>query len=220
MPIEYCKAILFDLDGVLVDSTAVVERIWRRWAARHSLSAEPILRMAHGRRNVETLRAVAPHLPVKRELDVLGREELKDTDGLVALPGAFELLRSLSDDQWAIVTSGSRALAELRLRHVKLPLPRILIAAEDVGRGKPDRAGYIAAAKRMHTDPGACIVIEDSPPGIQAGRSAGMVVIGLCTTHGPTAVSGADYVISTLAGLTVDTHDVAGARIAVTINTT
>lgn len=177
------KALLFDLDGVLVDSQAVVERTWRRWAERHDLDADAILRMAHGRRTSDTLKDAAPHLALDTEVAWLDATELGDIEGLRVVPGADDLLANLPTNRWAIVTSCGRALAQRRLTSVGLPLPEVLVTSEDVQRGKPAPDGYRLAATRLGYDPATCVVFEDAPAGVTAARAAGARVIGLMTTY-------------------------------------
>jgi mannitol-1-/sugar-/sorbitol-6-phosphatase len=199
-----CQAVLFDLDGVLVDSLAVVERTWQRWAFRHQLVISELVRQrAHGRRSVETVRELAPGLDVETEVQWLAATELGDTEGLEVLPGAAAALNALPDTHRAIVTSGGRSLALLRLTHVQLPVPGILVTAEDVVTGKPAPDGYRLAAERLHTDPSACVVIEDAPAGIAAGRSAGAIVVAVATTFPAAALEEADFVVPSLAHLRI-----------------
>ena len=196
-----CSAFLFDLDGVLVDSHAVVERTWRRWAERHHLDPEPILRIAPGRQVRDSLRAVFPSLAVDAEVDWLDAAELEDVDGLTIVPGAREFLASLPQDRWAIVTSCSQALAQLRLGAVGLPTPQVLVVAEDVKNGKPAPDGYQLGAKRLGRDPRECLVFEDAPAGLAAGRAAGARVIALTTTHAAHALVGAEAFIADFTGV-------------------
>jgi sugar-phosphatase len=196
-----CSALLFDLDGVLVDSRAVVERTWRRWAQRHHLDPEAILRIAHGRRVRDSLRAVFPSLAVDAEVDWLDGAELGDIDGLTIVPGAKEFLASLPRDRWAIVTSCGQALAQLRLGAVGLPTPKVLVVAEDVKNGKPAPDGYELGAHRLGCDPRECLVFEDAPAGLAAGRAAGARVIGLTTTHVAQALVGAEAFIVDFMGV-------------------
>ena len=194
-----CQAILFDVDGVLVDSRAIVERAWARWAARTGIDPHGIAEAAHGRRSIETVRALAPHLDADAEVAWLESDEIQDIAGLVALPGAEAALRAVPEARRAIVTSGRHALAETRLRASGLPLPTIVVAAEDVRSGKPDPAGYLLAARRLGHSATDCIVMEDAPAGIAAGRSAGATVIALPTTFPPSALGEANVIVESLA---------------------
>jgi sugar-phosphatase len=128
-----CEAILFDLDGVLVDSTRSVERVWRAWAERHRLDTARVVEVAHGRRAVETVRLFAPHLDAEAEAKKLEQAEIEDSAGLRKVDGAAASLATLTSDSWAVVTSGTRSLASSHLRHTGLPTPQVLIGAEDVG---------------------------------------------------------------------------------------
>ena len=193
-----CEAILFDLDGVLVDSHAVVERTWRRWTERHAIYVPDIVHRAHGRRSIETVREVAPELDADEEVQWLASVELGDFDGILALPGAASILGALREGEWAVVTSGGRELARRRLMHANLPLPDVLIAAEDVAIGKPAPDGYLMAASRLALRLSQCIVVEDTPAGIEAGRRSGAWVIALATTFPRTALAGADEIVNTL----------------------
>src|SRR2546430_768853 len=168
-----CRAILFDLDGVLVDSRECIELIWHAWAAERGLDAADFLRVAHGRRIAETLRLVAPQLDASVEAAVLDAMEEVETRGLRAAPGAAALLRQLSEAQRAIVTSGSRAVATLRLRTAGLPTPGVFVTAGDVERGKPGPEGELLAAGRLGGAPPGCVVVEDLPPRVAAGKGAG-----------------------------------------------
>jgi mannitol-1-/sugar-/sorbitol-6-phosphatase len=178
-----CSAILFDLDGVLVDSAALVEQQWRRWASARGLHAEPFLRVCHGRRALETIRIAAPHLDAEAEARALIQTEDPVSEGLGPLDGAERLLRTLPPGTWGVATSGRRSTATTRLRRAGLPVPAVLICAEDVARGKPNPDAYLLAATALGLPPSECVVIEDAPAGVEAARAAGMKVIGLTTTH-------------------------------------
>jgi sugar-phosphatase len=197
------RALLFDLDGVLADSTASVETHWRRWAARHGFDADALLRVVHGRRALDTIREVAPHLDADAELAALAAAEAGDVAGVVAAPGAAALLARLPARGWAVVTSGVRAVAEARLRACGLPTPPVLIAADEVSRGKPDPEGYLAGAARLGVAPGACVVLEDAPAGVAAARAGGMRCVALATTHPAAQLADADLVVASLAALRV-----------------
>ncbi|HEV8357179.1 MAG TPA: HAD-IA family hydrolase [Gemmatimonadales bacterium] len=185
MPRFRAAALLFDMDGVLVDSGAVVERSWRRWAARRGLDPAPFLEAAHGRRTMETLREVRPDLELAEEVAWLDAAELADVEGIVAVAGAPELLRAVPPGAWALVTSAGRELVERRLGAAGLPRPRVLVSSEDVTRGKPAPDGYLLGARRLGRAAAECVVFEDSPPGTAAGRAAGARVVALTTTHRP-----------------------------------
>src|SRR5207253_3106028 len=195
MELLRCSGFLFDLDGVLVDSRAVIERTCRRWAMRHQLDPEKVLRIAHGRRTRDTVQVAAPHLETDREAAWLDAAELTDVDGLSAVPGSKQFLDALPAGSWAVVTSCGRALAELRLTSVGLPIPRIVVTSEDVSQGKPAPDGYRLGAKRLGLDPTACIVFEDAPAGIAAARGAGTRVIALTTMLAAPGLVGADATI-------------------------
>lgn len=177
------SAILFDMDGTLVDSMAHDERQITRWATRHGLDPQPILKISHGRRTDDIIREVAPHLATAEEFARFGEEELADRDGIRAIDGAAALLRTLPRDSWALVTSAPTRLAQLRMECAGLPLPAVVVSADDVKHGKPDPEGVLLAARRLGVEPPQCLVIEDTPAGIQAAWAAGMRSLGITTTY-------------------------------------
>ncbi|GMV08751.1 MAG: hypothetical protein ABS52_02900 [Gemmatimonadetes bacterium SCN 70-22] len=193
-----CRGFLFDMDGVLVNSHAVVDRTWRRWAARHAMDPDPIIAVAHGRRTSDTLRDIAPHLDIAAEVQWLDEAERDDLDGVVAMPGAVAILTHLPGVAWAVVTSCGDALARARLEAAGLPIPRVLIASERIDRGKPFPDGYLAGARGLRLAPTDCIVFEDTPPGIQAGLAAGAQVVGLSTTYDAGHLTAATRVVRDL----------------------
>jgi sugar-phosphatase len=197
-----CEALLFDMDGTLVDSGACVEATWRSWAARHGVDGDAVMSVAHGRQNHEVLQMMAPHLDVPTELAVLVREEEAWRDGIQAVAGARALLDVLPADRWAVVTSAWRRLAEIRLQCAGLPFPAVAVTAEEVSRSKPHPEGYLTAAARLRVAPADCVVLEDSPAGIEAGRAAGMRVIGLTTTY-PRERLGCEWSIADLRSLAI-----------------
>jgi len=199
-----CDVVLFDLDGVLVDSAQVVERTWRRWAASHGLDPADVIRAAHGRRTIETVRLLAPHLAADDEVAALAASESTETDGLYEVPGARELLESLPPASWAVVTSGIRPVAELRLRHTRLPTPPVLVTADQVRHGKPHPEGYLTAAARLGVAPTQCIVVEDTPAGIEAAHAGGMRVVAVASTYEADALAGADAIVPELSWLAVE----------------
>jgi sugar-phosphatase len=173
-------AFLFDMDGTLLDSSAVVERVWRTWAGLHGVDAETLLAASHGVRSEDTIRRFAtPTTDIARETDWILQAELHDVEGLVPLAGVGALIEGLKAEEWAIVTSATRDLAEVRLRAAGLPLPRVFITAEQVERGKPDPQGFLKAAKLLGVPIEDCLVFEDSPAGVAAAKAAGAhVAIG------------------------------------------
>jgi sugar-phosphatase len=188
---------------VLVDSGELVERTWRRWAARHGFEPGDVIRAAHGRRTIETVRLLAPHLLADEEVAELAASESTETEGVYEVPGARELLESLPPRSWAVVTSGIRPVAELRIRHTGLPMPAVLVTADQVHHGKPHPEGFLTASARLGVDPARCIVVEDAPPGIDAARAGGMRVVAIASTYPPEALIEADAVVPTLASLRV-----------------
>ncbi len=178
-----CDGLLFDLDGVLIDSTPAILHHWTYWADMHQLDIRAIMQISHGMRTIETMRQIAPHLDVEKEAREFTAREVAETHGVVAIAGANELLRELPDDAWAIVTSASLDLAKARLTRAGLPIPKTMVTADQVLRGKPDPEPYLLGAKRLDLSVDQCVVIEDAPAGIIAGRRAGMRVIGVQSTH-------------------------------------
>ena len=180
-----CKAVLFDMDGTLVDSTRVVELAWAGWAMRHSIPLEAVLAFSHGRPTIATLDHFLPGRDHAEELEELSRFEETQTEGIVAVPGAAEILHTLQEQNrpWAIVTSARRKLAEIRIIAAGLPLPKVVVPVDEIRNGKPDPEGFLHAAEQLGVAPEECIVFEDTRPGIDAGLSAGMQVVGLLTTY-------------------------------------
>ncbi len=216
MPSFTCEAILFDLDGVLVDSTPCVTRIWSAWASGHGLDPEYVVHVAHGQRTIETVRRVAPQLDAQKEMEKIEQRELEDTDGLRVLPGATKVLASLPPDRYTIVTSGTRRLAAKRLGVVELPLPEKMVTADDVKCGKPDPEPYLAGARILGRNPDRCMVFEDAPSGIRAANSAGMIAIGLTTTYKREELYEAKLVISSLADVSVSLEPAGYINVALT----
>jgi sugar-phosphatase len=195
--------ILFDLDGVLVDSTTPVRRSWRAWAAAHDLPAEAVEAATHGRRTVDTVRQLAPRLDAARVAAELEAAQAADLAGVVATAGAGELLAGLRPGEWAVVTSGSRPLALARLGAAGLPEPDLLVTGDDVRAGKPDPEGYLRAAAAAGREPASCLVVEDAPTGVAAARAAGMPVIAVAADPAdpadPAGLAGADAVAGSCA---------------------
>ncbi|HEV2398085.1 MAG TPA: HAD-IA family hydrolase [Candidatus Sulfotelmatobacter sp.] len=195
MPIFSCAAVLFDLDGVLVDSTRSVDREWREWAARKGVDGDAIMAIAHGVRTVEVIRTVAPHLDAEAEAWEIENREAGSQEGVVVMPGALELVRSIPSGRWGVVTSGSRPLATARLQYCGLPVPEVLVTSDDVTQGKPHPEPYLKGSAGLGFPPAECLVIEDAPAGIQSARAGGMKVIGLASTYAPAKLSQADAII-------------------------
>ena len=198
-----CAAVPFDLDGVLVDSAACVQRTWRQWVTQHQLDPDRVIALAHGRRTLDTIQLVAAHLVATAEAAALEASESRTTEGVFEVPGARVLLEGLPGRRWAIVTSGIRAVATLGLRHTRLPIPDVLVCADEIERRKPDPQGYLAAAARLGVAPAECVVIEDAPAGLAAAHAAGMRAIGVAGTYPTAALRSADYVVSRLAALRI-----------------
>lgn len=203
MPTFSCSAILFDLDGVLVDSTRAVDREWREWAARKGVDGDAIMAIAHGVRTVEVIRRVAPHLDAEAEAEAIENHEAQDHRGVVVMPGAVDLVKSIPDGRWGVVTSGTRPLATNRLRYCGLPVPEVLVTSDDVTNGKPHPEPYLKGAELLGLRPAECLVIEDAPAGIQSARAGGMKVIGLASTYGAENLRAADAVVRGLSGMRV-----------------
>jgi sugar-phosphatase len=192
------RPLLFDLDGTLVDSRAVVERQWRAVCERLGLDFPSVLAVLHGVRSVDVIRKMAPGVDATAEAARLDAAEEVDTDGLKLVRGASELLARLPPGSWGIVTSGHRSLAERRLAALGLPIPAAMVCGDEVTRGKPDPEPFLAGARLLGVAPETCIAFEDAPAGIQAARAAGMPVVGITTTHEGSALADATVVIDDL----------------------
>ncbi len=195
MPTFSCSAILFDLDGVLVDSTRQVDREWREWAARKGVDGDAVMAIAHGVRTIEVIRRVAPQLDAGAEAAAIENHEAGDQRGVVVMPGALDLVRSIPDGRWGVVTSGSRLLARNRLQYCGLPVPEVLVTSDDVVNGKPHPEPYLKGAQQLGFRPGECLVLEDAPAGIQSARAGGMRVIGMASTYAAAKLADADAVV-------------------------
>ena len=206
MPKFSCSAILFDLDVVLVDSTRAVDREWREWAARKGVDGDAIMAIAHGVRTIEVIRRVAPHLDAETEAAAIENHEAHDQRGVTVMPGATELLKSIPAGRWGVVTSGSRLLAQNRLRYCGLPVPDVLVTSDDVTNGKPHPEPYLKGAQGLGFAPADCLVIEDAPAGIQSARSGGMRVIGMASTYNAATLAEADAVVQFFARIQVTSN--------------
>lgn len=193
-----CRGLLFDLDGVLVDSTPAVARVWTRWALAHRLDPAETVRRAHGRPSIATIRELLPNSDAEAENRIVEQGELDDTDDVVPLPGARGLLTSLAPEHWAIVTSCTRALAETRLLASGLPIPKRMITWNDITYGKPNPEPYFKGASLLGLLAQECVVFEDAPAGIRAGKAAGAIVVAFPTTSAEPDLdaAGADFVLS------------------------
>jgi len=200
-----CEALLFDMDGVLIDSTPAVARVWTHWAIARGFNPEEVVAHAHGRPSITTVREYLPNADHEAENRVVERAEIEDLAGVVPLPGARELLESLPVGRWTIVTSCTRALAEVRLRAAGLPTPKLFVTATDVVNGKPHPEPFLKAAKILGIPATGCVVVEDAPAGIRAGKAAGGRVIAFPTTSPPDrlAEAGADWVVKNCAAISL-----------------
>ncbi len=194
------EALLFDFDGVLVDSFAVVERVWTEWADDRGVDRDALDHI-HGVRAIELVQQLVPHLDPEAEHEHLEQREIDLVDENRAMPGAAELLSGLPKDRWAIVTSGSRRLATSRLDAIGLPVPEVFVTADDVDEGKPAPDPYLLGAQRLGVEPADCVVVEDAPAGVLAARRAGMRVIAVSTTHDTAAFEGPLAVIDGVGSL-------------------
>ncbi|MFF7767820.1 HAD-IA family hydrolase [Streptomyces massasporeus] len=188
------RALLLDMDGTLVNSDASVERVWRRWAERHGLDGDEVMKVVHGRQGYASMALLLPERPMEQNHADNARmlaEETADTDGVVAIPGAPEFLASLRGLPHALVTSADVPLSTARMAAAGLDLPEVRVTAESVGASKPDPEGFLKGAAELGIAPGDCVVFEDSGAGIAAGRAAGMAVVGIgprAATHEPDVV--------------------------------
>lgn len=210
MPSFSCSAILFDLDGVLLDSTRVVAEQYTRWAREHGLDPAEVMKVAHGVRTLEVVQRVAPHLDAVAETRKIEDREAV-ADGIVAIPGAVALLNTIPRGRWCVVTSGTRFLATTRMRKFGIPIPDVLVTAEDVTNGKPDPEPYRRGAELLKANPADCVVFEDAPAGIRSAHAAGMKVISMPTTYPVAELHEADVIIAGLSNLKVS-MDGAGSR--------
>jgi sugar-phosphatase len=201
--------VLFDLEDVLVDSTPAVARCWARWSQLHGFNAEDVVRRAHGRPSMVTLRELLPNADHQAEDRQMERWEIEDTDGVIPLPGVLNLLQALPADRWAIVTSCTRPLAEVRIRVAGLPWPKHLVTSADVQRFKPDPDPYLKGAELLKLAPADCLVVEDAPAGIRSGKASGASVLALRTTEVDPLLSaaGADWIVNDLASVRLAATD-------------
>ncbi|POX36135.1 HAD family hydrolase [Streptomyces sp. Ru73] len=209
------RALLLDMDSTLVNSEAVVERCWRRWAAEHGMAAEDVLKVVHGRQGWATMAALLPDRPMEQNHEDNRRmleQETADTDGVVPVPGAPAFMAAIADVPHALVTSANVPLAEARMGAAGLPMPAVRITAESVSASKPDPEGFLKGAAELGFAPEDCLVFEDSEAGIRAGQAAGMRVVGV----GERAAAFAPTVqVDDLTRLTVEVLPEGGVRLHV-----
>jgi mannitol-1-/sugar-/sorbitol-6-phosphatase len=214
-----CSALLFDMDGVLVDSTPAVARVWARWAARHGFDAAEVVHRAHGRPSITTVREYLPdgdHLAENKEIE---RDEVTDLDGVVPLPGALQLLSALPRGRWTIVTSCSRRLAEVRVKTSGLPRPEVFVTSSDIRNGKPAPDPYLKGAEVLGFAPQDCVVVEDAPAGVRSGKAAGARVIALRTTMSERELwdAGADWVVQDCSAIALDSPGVREGKLSLVL---
>jgi len=214
-----CAALLFDMDGVLIDSTPAVARVWTRFALRHGFDAAEVVHRAHGRPSIMTVREYLPngdHLAENKEIE---RGEIVDLEGIVPLPGTRELLSALPRGRWTIVTSCTRHLAEVRLKTSGLPRPEGFLTSSDITNGKPAPDPYLKGAEALGFAARDCVVVEDAPAGVRSGKAAGARVIGLCTTMAAQELwdAGADWVVRDCSAISLDRPVIHGGKLSLVL---
>jgi sugar-phosphatase len=204
------------MDGVLVNSTPAVSRVWRQWALERGFDPDEVVRKAHGRPSLSTIRDYLPHADHAAENREVERREIADLEGVIALPGAADFLRRLPADRWTIVTSCTRALAEVRLRAAGLPQPSRLVTANDIKNGKPAPDPYLKGAEVLGFEAKDCLVVEDVPAGIQSGKAAGAGVIALTTTLAAAELyrARADWVLKNCGDVAIAGPELADGRLS------
>jgi sugar-phosphatase len=211
-----CAAMLFDLDGVLIDSTPAVSRVWERWAREHGFDPAEVVHNSHGRPSIETIREYLPDADHEAENRKVEAAEIADLDGIVALPGAQHLLSTLPPGKWTIATSCTRDLAEVRIRTGALPVPPLIITASDIKNGKPNPEPYLKAAAVLGVAANECVVVEDVAAGIRAGKASGARVIAVRTTVPEEQLwaAGADWVVNSTADINLESFSGDGLILA------
>jgi sugar-phosphatase len=199
-----CKGILFDMDGILISSIGSVERSWTKWA--HLRGVDPALarKTAHGRRAIETITKLRPDLDSEKELKIIEEIEVEDNEGLTVLPGVLDLLAALPPDRWTVVTSATERLARIRLAAGGIPVPKRLVTADHVTRGKPHPEPFLTGAALLGVAPKECVVFEDSSSGAKAGRVAGCTVVATTFSHPAESLDAAHYLVLDLTGVRVE----------------
>ena len=186
-----------------MDSTGSVTRQWQMWAEEQNIDPQRVVEIAHGVRAIEIVRTLAPHLDAATEVARIEKREASDHQGVAVMPGAANLLKAIPEGRWCVVTSGTRYLATSRLKLANLPTPKVLIAADDVSKGKPDPEPYLMGAKLLGMNPAECLVIEDAPAGIRAAHAGGMKAIGITSTYPASELQEADAVVQKLVQIKV-----------------
>ena len=200
-----CRALLFDMDGVLIDSTPAVARVWKLWAIERGFDPETVARIAQGRPSMTTVRELLPNADHQAENREVERREMEDLTGVTACPGALNILAHLPASLWALVTSSTKPLAEVRLRAAGLPIPELIITGNDVVQGKPHPEPFLKGAALVGFPPEQCIVVEDTPAGIRAGKSAGARVLAFRTTmpESELRAAGPDWIVDNCSSLQI-----------------
>ena len=199
-----CKAILFDMDGILISSIGSVERSWTKWADLRGIDPALALKTTHGRRAVETIAKLRPDLDSEAELRVIEKLEIADNEGLKILPGVLKLLSALPANRWTVVTSATERLTRIRLAAGGIPVPEKLVTADQVTRGKPHPEPFLAGAALLGVAPTDCVVFEDSSSGAEAGRAAGCTVVATTFSHPAESLNAAHYLVRDLTGVDVE----------------
>jgi len=199
-----CKAILFDMDGILISSIGSVERSWTRWAILRGVDPALARVTAHGRRAVEAIAKLRPDLDCNAELKVIENLEIADNEGLTILPGVLELLAALPANRWTVVTSATERLTRIRLALGGIPVPEELVTADQVTRGKPHPEPFLAGAALLGVAPTDCLVLEDSSSGAESGRAAGCTVVATTFSHPAESLNAAHYLVRDLTGILVE----------------
>jgi mannitol-1-/sugar-/sorbitol-6-phosphatase len=209
------SAVLFDMDGVLVDSTPAVARVWTGWALAHGFDPTEVVRKAHGRPSMVTIRELLPEGNHEAENREVERREIEDIADVIALSGALRLLQAIPEARWTVVTSATRRLATVRLRAAGLPVPKHLITSDDVERGKPFPDPYLKGAEALRIASANCVVVEDAPSGIRSGKAAGARVLALRTTSTDAELigAGADWIAEDLSALSLEPQSQTGALV-------
>jgi sugar-phosphatase len=200
-----CKAVLFDMDGILISSIGSVERSWTKWCNLRGVDPQYAISVIHGRRAIDSLRLVRPDLNAEKELEILEDFECDDIEDVIVLAGVCDLLKKLPHDRWTIVTSATERLARVRLKAAGLPVPNHFVYGETVTEGKPHPAPFLAGAALLGIAPEECVVFEDSESGVAAGKAAGCTVIATLFTHPAEDLEVADYIVQDLASMNVAT---------------